>query len=664
MTIAKTGSSASYAGDGVTVAFSFPFRFFDDTDLSVYLVDSDGTATLQTLTTDYTVSNTGTESGGTVTMVVAPSSAFQLLIERDIPETQSVDYQNNDAFPAETHETALDRLTLITQQNTRNTGARNLSFPVGDESDPVLPAPSFRSAKIFGFDASGSILMVDTSTSIFTTFATRDLFIANLPSAPDGAIVSAGSFSYQAKSGATDISDAAGWVPFGLAHPNHFGAVGDGSDETARLNNWLDYDGILIADGSKTYTFTSQITPANNCRLIGNLNLILSASIAGNVAAFLPGSGCVMENVNIQVATGVTIDRVFVATGDNCKFGEIRVTSVDQQNNRSDTLDGSVYLSGDNVQVGRVFTENFDNGSVVYSLNGAKINDVEHKSYVRGMLVREASNVRLGQYFSHVTSPNASGSAGHNGFLMEQTSDFVSGPMYIRDAGEHGWRIGGNEGETGCQNIYVSMISSVNVGQCGLKINDSSQLTRNVKVGSLFVVDAAQDGSPGSNEDGLRIEKAKDVTFDSVHISRQNASKSCYDGVYLAGVERVHLPDVRVESAANHSVEMVDTVGGITGVPTLPLSNIYIGNLISQGATNDVINISSTTENLSHIIVSSGYARDSSSGSVVDITTNDGAGGGGVPDPLEFTMTYHNVGAGITTASTSGRIYDNLTLRN
>jgi hypothetical protein len=160
MTIAKTGSSASYAGDGTTVNFAFPYRFFDDTDLLVYRVDADGTSHLQTVTTDYTVSNTGTEGGGTVTMVVSPATGTTLLIEREIPATQDVDYQNNDAFPAETHEEALDRLTLIDQQIARSDGL-HITFPTGDTASPVLPIVSDRANKLFGFGTDGEIQMVE-----------------------------------------------------------------------------------------------------------------------------------------------------------------------------------------------------------------------------------------------------------------------------------------------------------------------------------------------------------------------------------------------------------------------------------------------------------------------------------------------------------------------
>lgn len=120
MTIAETGSRAQYTGNGTTVAFSFPYRFFTSSDLQVYLTSA-GVDTLQTSGTHYSISNTGTEAGGTVTMITAPATGVGVTILRAVPAEQNVDYQANDAFPAETHEQALDRLTLLVQQRQEET---------------------------------------------------------------------------------------------------------------------------------------------------------------------------------------------------------------------------------------------------------------------------------------------------------------------------------------------------------------------------------------------------------------------------------------------------------------------------------------------------------------------------------------------------------------
>ncbi len=115
MTVSTSDSRVSYAGDGSTTAFATVFPFFDDTDISVILRDAAGVETTKTLTTDYTVAG-GAGATGTVTMVVAPATGETLIIQRSLPYVQGVDYTAGEKFPAETHERALDKLTMLVQQ--------------------------------------------------------------------------------------------------------------------------------------------------------------------------------------------------------------------------------------------------------------------------------------------------------------------------------------------------------------------------------------------------------------------------------------------------------------------------------------------------------------------------------------------------------------------
>ena len=111
-----TLESSLFSGNGVTTAFATGFQFDDEADIQVILRASDGTETVQTLTTHYTVSGAGNPSGGTVTMVTAPASGKKLRIVRNLDYTQGTDYTEGTAFPAATHENALDKLTQLTQQ--------------------------------------------------------------------------------------------------------------------------------------------------------------------------------------------------------------------------------------------------------------------------------------------------------------------------------------------------------------------------------------------------------------------------------------------------------------------------------------------------------------------------------------------------------------------
>lgn len=116
MAISTESQVVQAAGNGVTTAFSFPYRFDADGDLVVIITSSAGVETTQTITTHYTVSGAGESAGGTVTMVTAPASGETLTIYRDPDLTQTVDFVENDSFPAESTETALDRATMLIQR--------------------------------------------------------------------------------------------------------------------------------------------------------------------------------------------------------------------------------------------------------------------------------------------------------------------------------------------------------------------------------------------------------------------------------------------------------------------------------------------------------------------------------------------------------------------
>ena len=121
MTVQSETSKISYSGNGSTTIFSSSFGFINNEDVKVLLVSSDGTETLQTETTHYTLTG-GSGAIGSITMITAPATGENLVIYRDPPITQLTDYVENDSFPAETHELALDKLTQLVQRISEVTG--------------------------------------------------------------------------------------------------------------------------------------------------------------------------------------------------------------------------------------------------------------------------------------------------------------------------------------------------------------------------------------------------------------------------------------------------------------------------------------------------------------------------------------------------------------
>ena len=156
MTVSSTTTKAQYSGNGVTTVFAVPFYFLLNADLLVILRSAAGVETTQLLGTNYTVTGAGSEAGGSVTMIVAPPSGTTLTILRNAPATQDTDLLPNDRLPAESLETALDKLTMLVQQLDEEND-RSIKFARSDTStSSTLGTSSSRAGKILSFDANGN----------------------------------------------------------------------------------------------------------------------------------------------------------------------------------------------------------------------------------------------------------------------------------------------------------------------------------------------------------------------------------------------------------------------------------------------------------------------------------------------------------------------------
>ena len=161
MTVSSTTTKNSYSGNASTTTFAYGFKIFADADLTVILRSATGTETVQTLTTHYTVTNAGVDTGGNVVFETAPAAGVTVVIRRNMALTQLTDYVANDPFPAATHEDALDRLTFITQAIQEEL---NRSFKVSRTntitSAEFTEAASDRALKSLGFDSSGDLTTI------------------------------------------------------------------------------------------------------------------------------------------------------------------------------------------------------------------------------------------------------------------------------------------------------------------------------------------------------------------------------------------------------------------------------------------------------------------------------------------------------------------------
>ena len=185
MTVSSTNTKNSYSGDGSTTVFAYTFKIFDDDDITVILrTNATGGETVQTKGTHYSVSGVGSAGGGNITFVTAPASGITVVLIRETALTQSTDYTPNDPFPAASHEDALDKLTLIVQDQQEEL---NRSIKVSKTntigSTEFTIGASDRANKVFAFDSSGNFSVTQeigtykgTDTTVTTSaYSARDI---------------------------------------------------------------------------------------------------------------------------------------------------------------------------------------------------------------------------------------------------------------------------------------------------------------------------------------------------------------------------------------------------------------------------------------------------------------------------------------------------------
>lgn len=115
MTTNTTTPLVEYVEDGSTTTHAIPFKFLADSDLQVFRTVA-GVVTQLALTTDYTATGAGDDAGGTLVKVDGGTSGATISIGRLTSRAQGFDYTPGDTFQAESHETALDRLSLVNQE--------------------------------------------------------------------------------------------------------------------------------------------------------------------------------------------------------------------------------------------------------------------------------------------------------------------------------------------------------------------------------------------------------------------------------------------------------------------------------------------------------------------------------------------------------------------
>lgn len=313
MTVESTTRREQYATNGTTGPFTVGFYFLADEDIEVIHTDSDGLETTLALTTDYSVTGAGDPNGGAVTTTTAYPSGGFVTVLRNIDPLQETDYTETDGFPADSHERALDKATMLIQQLLEVTD-RALVFSPSDEEGSQLPSAIVRASKLLGFDSLGRVSL---NTPDDQSAASLALLLASLANQTEGA----GMIGYNPA-----LPYAAGTVGEALARAKvlpDFGAVGDGvTDDAAAIQSALtSYAGRVIDGLGRTYKVGSVLTGLASGTTLRNMTLDFSG-IATTSAKYIYATGS--KSTGQALTANLAIDAVTVFVASTSTFAAER----------------------------------------------------------------------------------------------------------------------------------------------------------------------------------------------------------------------------------------------------------------------------------------------------------------------------------------------------
>jgi hypothetical protein len=389
MTISSTTVRNSYSGNGSTTVFAYTFKILDDDEIQVIIRSSTGTETTKTKTTHYTVSGVGSSGGGNITFLTAPGSTETVVLKRNTTKTQETDYVANDPFPANSHEEALDRVTMIAQEIQEELGRSiKLSKTNTMTSTEFTVGAVDRANKILAFDSNGEISVTQElgtnrgNWATATTFNGRDI----VKDSSNNNIYLCN--TTHTSTGTTPISSNADVAKWDLI----VDAAAASTSANAAANSAANSSNF--ANNSSNSANTSANHSANSSNFANN-----SSNSANSASTYLAG-----------VAANASNSSNFANNSSNSANSAANhsANASNFSNNSSNSANASANHSAN--------SSNFANTSEVYSLTAANhaSNSSNHSANSSNFANASSNHSANSSNFSNTSSNHASNSSNHS----------------------------------------------------------------------------------------------------------------------------------------------------------------------------------------------------------------------------------------------------------
>lgn len=347
-----------------------------------------------------------------------------------------------------------------------------------------------------------------------------------------------------------------------------------------------------------------------------------SRNDTSNDHCFTLGAGADWDDLNVKF-TGGAFQRFVMLQGRvgdlaGAKVGRIKLWSATPIGTLTDQFDSAIrFLAGDavtednstgdgaapastvwaDVDIGRIDTYNIQyvlNSRISAAITyGWRVGFAKIRGYVLGLKLVSTRGGTVGGFDIQLQTTDADTVPGHNGILLGGAQDMSMGSGIVADSGEHGIRVGGglDAVQMDSKNIAFGNLIVKRPGQCGFKAWAGWAWIDGLTIASLTVIDCSYNNSPGTNEDGLRLEQVRNANIGPVVVKVQDRATSCYDGIYIAGGQNIAIARAVVSNCARNGLRIerlngTSAPGGI--IPVVAINRIAIDLLASDCGENAV----------------------------------------------------------------------------
>lgn len=386
--------------------------------------------------------------------------------------------------------------------------------------------------------------------------------------------------------------------------------VGDGvtDDGTALLvlfnlcvtNGWE-----CQLDGNKTYA-----VDANQFTLPAGLKLRTNGAVfkttfttTSNTVWCTVSDDSTIDEINIEVSTGVRRDRCLSVTGDNIRINKISVSSTDQQT-CEESNDFGVRILGNNITIGSIVVSNYNRSVALYQSTEVDVLSLDLSSYVLGLYIFESSDYKINRAHIYTASPDATYDAGHNGVLISNDTADASHngtlcDFHIEDAGEHGIRIGGALTQS---DIRIVRPHIKNPGGCGIKILGTNAITPTDRNGTVTIdspiIEDCGSGVLTDNMSGLSIMHIDRCTITNPIVRKIDKTYSSYAACRIVATNEVQITNVDFQDAQFHGLFLDGSESGDNN------SNFSCSGGLIKSNGDDGINIAAGANTITRFNIS------------------------------------------------------------